>query len=148
MSRGSKKEEETKEEEEEEFPRRGRLYRRKRSSWIGKPRRLPRSIRWSIRGRSGLIILTVSRNRRRGEAPSVLSILSPLLRTFGGMFYFPTLSLFPPPFWGGGGFGSFFPFVFHASVCPIPFCVSIFCSHLSLSLCFFFQMVLATFKKS
>jgi hypothetical protein len=32
MSRGSKKEEETKEEEEEEFPRRGRLYRRKRSS--------------------------------------------------------------------------------------------------------------------
>jgi hypothetical protein len=34
MSRGSKKEEEKKEEEEEEeeFPRRGRLYRRKRSS--------------------------------------------------------------------------------------------------------------------
>jgi hypothetical protein len=31
MSRGSKKEEEKKE-EEEEFPRRGRLYRRKRSS--------------------------------------------------------------------------------------------------------------------
>ncbi len=147
MSRGSKKEEEKK--EEEKFPRRGRLYRRKRSSWIGKPRRLPRSIRWSIRGRSGLIILTVSRNRRPGEAPSVLSILSPLLRTFGGMFYFPTLSLFPPPFGGWGGFGYFSPFAFHASVCPISFCVSIFCSHLSLSLYlnFFFQMVLATLKK-
>ncbi len=73
-----------------EGSKRERSYRLKPRR-IGQPRLL-RNIRWSMRGRFGLITLMASRSRWRGEAPSALSILSPLLKTSGGMF-FPFLLL-------------------------------------------------------
>ncbi len=71
-----------------EGSRRERSYRLKPRR-IGQPRLL-RNIRWSMRGRFGLITLMASRSRWRGEAPSALSILSPLLKTSGGMFFPPS----------------------------------------------------------
>ncbi len=71
-----------------EGSRRERSYRLKPRR-IGQPRLL-RNIRWSMHGRFGLITLMASRSRWRGEAPSALSILSPLLKTSGGMFLPPS----------------------------------------------------------